>query len=193
MEDRLITEAYLNSKIVMMGDYPYFVNTISDGNPPMTRDLLDEIVGGFQRLSDLDCDVLLAPETMGIPYGAALTMRTGIPFQIIRKRRLGVEGEVAIEKTTGYETSTMYVHGLEKGSKAIIVDDVVSTGNTLKALVEVLRKNEVEIEEALIVLNKCRDISVLEKEIGINIRTLIDVSVEDGKPVIKSSTRDSLF
>ncbi len=187
MENDLIKRAFMDSKIVMIGDYPYFANAISDGNPALTMDLLDEIVGSFQRLSDLDCDVFLAPEAMGIPYATALTMRTGIPLQIIRKRGLGLPDEVVLEKSTGYETSKMYIHSINKGDKAILVDDVISTGHTLKATIQKLRDSGFIIEEARIVLNKCPNLKAIELETGITIHTLIDVKVVDGKPVIVDS------
>ncbi|AMK14342.1 adenine phosphoribosyltransferase [methanogenic archaeon mixed culture ISO4-G1] len=186
METRNIEKAYLDSKIVMKGDYPYFINSISDGNPPVTRELLDEIVGGFQRLADMDTDVYLAPEAMGIPIASALTMRTGVPFQIIRKRGHGTPGEIVITKSTGYETSKLYVSSIEPGTKVILVDDVLSTGGTMEATVKALRDHGIIVERALVVLNKSPDIEAFSKKIDLEICSLIDVGVEDGKPVIKN-------
>lgn len=186
METRNIEKAYLDSKIVMKGDYPYFINSISDGNPPVTRELLDEIVGGFQRLADMDADVYLAPEAMGIPIASALTMRTGVPFQIIRKRGHNIPGEIVITKSTGYETSKLYVSSIEPGTKVILVDDVLSTGGTMEATVKALRDHGIIVERALVVLNKSPDIEAFSKKIDLEICSLIDVGVEDGKPVIKN-------
>ncbi|MBE6518495.1 MAG: adenine phosphoribosyltransferase [Thermoplasmata archaeon] len=185
METNELERAYLASKVVMKGDYPYFINAISDGNPSISRDLLDQIVGNFQRLADLETDVYLAPEAMGIPVAAALTMRTGVPFQIIRKRGHGIPEEIKLKKATGYETTDMYLSFIEPGTKAIFVDDVVSTGGTMEAIVSILRDHGVIVEKALCVLNKCKDVEALSKKIGIPIYTLIDVAVEDGKPVIR--------
>ena len=190
METNLIKQAYMESTIVMKGDYPYFVNAISDGNPAMSRDLLDEIVGGFQRLSDLDCNLFLAPEAMGIPIATALTMRTGKPFQIIRKRKSGTPDEIVFEKTTGYERSYLYLHAIEPGTKVILVDDVISTGNTLKKTIQTIREAGLVIEEVLIVLNKSTNIEELEKEAGVRVHTIIDVSVVDGKPVVLDTVHE---
>lgn len=187
METEHIKKAYLESRVVMKGDYPYFINSISDGNPAVSRELLEEIVGAFQRMSDLDCDILLAPEAMGIHLATALTMKTGKPFQIIRKRRSGVPNEVVFERTTGYDTECLYLHPIKPGTKVILVDDVLSTGETLKMTVQTLRDAGLEINEALIVLNKNRNIEELEKQAGIRIHTIIDVAVVDGKPVIRDS------
>jgi len=185
MDTNELEKAYLASKVVMKGDYPYFINAISDGNPSISRELLDQIVGNFQRLTDLDTDVYLAPEAMGIPIAAALTMRTGVPFQIIRKRGHGIPEEIKLKKATGYETTDMFLSFMEPGTKAILVDDVVSTGGTLEAIVNILREHDIIIEKALCVLNKCKDLDALSEKIGIPIFTLIDVAVQDGKPVLR--------
>ena len=92
-KDRII-RTYLDSRMVMKGNYPYFVNSVSDGNPRITKELLDEITDNILKISDLDCDLILAPEAMGIQYAAALTIRTGIPFQVIRKRGYGFPDEI---------------------------------------------------------------------------------------------------
>ena len=180
-----LEKAYLESKVVMKGDYPYFVNPISDGNPAITKELLDEITDLIVENVDLDCDVFLAPEAMAIPYGAALTIRTGIPFQIIRKRGYGLPGEITIEQRTGYGGSTMHLNSIEKGTKAILIDDVISTGGTLVATVKTLREAGIIVDKAVIILNKSEDISALAEKAGIEIFTLIDVEVRDGKPVLK--------
>ncbi len=185
MERTNLEKAYLESAVVMKGDYPYFINSICDGNPPITKELLDEITDLVVENVDLDCDVLLAPEAMGIQYAAALTIRTGIPFQVIRKRGFGLPGEICFQQRTGYGYSSMYINFIQKGTRAILVDDVISTGGTLIATVKTLREAGIEIDKAIIILNKAKDISALAEEAGIEIFALIDVAVSDGKPVLR--------
>ncbi len=184
MDKGLIERYYLESKVVMKGDYPYFVNPISDGNPAITKELLDQITDCIIESSKLDCDVILAPEAMAIPYGAVLTMKTGIPFQILRKRGHGLPDEISFEKTTGYEGSRMFMNGIAAGTKAVIVDDVLSTGGTLKAMVKALREHGIVITEVIIILDKSIDKDAISAEISVPIRSLLKVGVKDGKPVI---------
>jgi len=186
MEYKLMKKAYMDSLIVQKGDYPYFVNSLSDGNPEVTKELLEEVMHAITSSSDLDCDVILAPEAMGIPYATALTMWTGIPFKIIRKRKFDLPDEITVEYSTGYSSSKMYINAIKPGVKAIIVDDVLSTGGTMKALVKALREHGVTVNEAIVILNKSPDIAALEEEIGIKIVHVMDVAVEDGRPVVLS-------
>ncbi len=179
-----LEKAYLDSLVVMKGDYPYFVCSLSDGQPALTKEVVDEVTERILEQGPLECDLILAPEAMGIPYALALTVRTGIPFQIIRKKRTGLPGEIEISQKTGYSESKMYLHSVPKGTEVIIVDDVLSTGGTLTATVKMLQESGIIVKEAIIVLDKSKDHTVFEKELGIRIRTLLHVNVSDGKPSI---------
>lgn len=180
-----LERCYLDSKIVMKGDYPYFVNPISEGNPAVTKGLLEEITDSIIEISDLDCDIILTPEAMAIQYGAALTLRTGIPFQIIRKRGTGLPDEISFEKRTGYEGARMYISSIPEGSKVAIIDDVLSTGGTLRSTVKALREHGMIVTEIIIILNKSDNDKALSEELGIPIRVLLNVGVRDGKPVLR--------
>lgn len=172
------------SPIVDRGEYRYFVNPMTDGVPLITPEFLSEMVRGFRIVGDLDCDVILAPEAMGIPLATALSLDTGIPFNIIRKRRYGLPGELEVRQVTGYSESRMYINGLKAGDRVLIVDDVVSTGGTLAGIADVLRDAGIVLTEVLVVLNKSSDIAAAEARIGSPVRWLAEVVMIDGRPVV---------
>ena len=49
-----------------------------------------------ERVDWENIDLLLGIEAMGLPLTAPLSMATGIPLVIVRKRSYGLEGEVEI-------------------------------------------------------------------------------------------------
>ena len=124
------------------------------------------------------CDTILTIEAMGIPLAATLSIKTGIPFTIIRKRSYGLEGEVSVCQTTGYSTANVFINGLKKGDKVVIVDDVVSTGGTLVAVVSALKSMNVLIQKILIMVNK-GNLAEIEQKIGMPIHTLVNIEVND--------------
>ena len=88
-----------------------------------------------------DADVLIVPEVKAVPLGHALSVRTGLPMAVVRKIRKPymvdcVDVEV-VTITTG-EPQTLYLDGKDRqfvhGKNAMLVDDVISTGNTLEGL-----------------------------------------------------------
>ena len=183
-----LTEAFLNSPVVDMNGYKYFINPVSDGIPRTDSELLEEIVEGMVERSDRDYDIILAPEAMGIPLAVGISLRTGIPYSVIRKRRYGLKGEIALDQSTGYSKSPMYINGVKPGDRVAIVDDVVSTGGTLRAVVDALGSEGVTVSEISVVFNKSEDIDSISRELGVPIRYLISVGVTDeGVPFIRDA------
>ena len=166
------------------GDYDYFVHPITDGIPEMEPELLREVISEIIEVGDMECDKIVAAEAMGIPLAVALSLRVGKPYVIIRKRRYNLPGEVSVEQVTGYSKSSMFVNGVIKGDRVVIVDDVLSTGGTLKAVVKALRSIGAEIVDTIIVFNKLEHKKALEEELKIRIKTLLDVKVVDGRVLV---------
>jgi adenine phosphoribosyltransferase len=170
--------------IVKKGDYDYFVHPITDGIPEMDPNLLDNVTSIIIETGNMDCDKIIAAEAMAIPLGVALSLRIGKPYVVIRKRQYGIPGEVSIEQITGYSKSSMYVNGAYEGDRVLIVDDVLSTGGTLRAMIQALRIIGAQIVDTVIVFNKNKNKKELEKELDLEIKTLLDVDVVDGKVVV---------
>lgn len=88
-----------------------------------------------------NAEVLIVPEVKAVPLGHALAVRSGLPLVIIRKVRKPymancLQAEV-VSITTG-APQTLFLDGkdrhLVQGKHAVLVDDVISTGSTLKGL-----------------------------------------------------------
>ncbi|RLF31459.1 MAG: adenine phosphoribosyltransferase, partial [Thermoplasmata archaeon] len=79
---------------------------------------------------------------------------------------------------TGYSEKKIYINGLEKGMKVVIVDDVISTGGTLVAVVDALKEMGIEIRGIYIAINK-GDLKKIEERTGMKIDTLVNIEVND--------------
>lgn len=169
------------SPIVKMGDYDYFVNPITDGIPRMDPSVLSEVLDGLQEIGNFDCDLIVAPESMGIPIAVPLSLKTGIPYNIIRKKHYGLSGEVSATQITGYSKADLFINGISKGDRVTIVDSVVSTGGTLRAVIRGLRTIGAEIVDIVIAVEKGDGRSRLEKELGVKIKTLVKIDLHDRK------------
>ena len=178
------------SPIVKKGDYNYFVNPISDGVPAMEPKMLRELALAVHKHADLDIDKIVAVEAMGIHLATALSLTTDIPFVVIRKRQYGLEGETEVYQKTGYGSSNLYVNDIHKGEKILLIDDVVSTGGTLIALINTLKDLEVEIKTVVAVIEKGKGKEIFEKETGMDLLSIIKLDVIDGKVVIEKTIED---
>ncbi len=179
-----LKQSLQESPVVLMGDYSYFVHPITDGIPCMDPTILQETVDRIMEIADLRCDRLVAAEAMGIPLVVSISLRTGIPYNVVRKRRYGLPGEVSVMQVTGYSQKEMYINGLRRGDRVVVLDDVISTGGTLRALLQAFQEMGVEVTDVVVVVEKGEGRAELERELGIRIKTLVKVEVRDGKAVV---------
>ena len=170
--------------VVRFGTYDYFVHPITDGIPLGRPEVLAEALDGLAALGDWSrVDKIVTAESMGFPLASGLSMRVGKPYVFIRKRQYGLPGEVSLRQTTGYSRTDMFINNIHRGDRVVFVDDVISTGGTLVAIVTALRTIGAEVTEALVVFEKTREKAKMEKELGLPIRTLMAVDVVGGRLV----------
>lgn len=183
----LLKKSLLEAPIVKKGNYHYIVHPITDGIPDISPLLLKEVTNEIKNHITKygKVDKILTIEAMGIPLASILSIETNIPFNIIRKRKYGLPQEVSIEQFTGYSKSKLFINGLKKGENVIIVDDVLSTGGTLKAVLSVLKKIGVNVKAVIIAVNKGESVKKIIDEFKVDIITLINIQIENGKVVIK--------
>ncbi len=170
--------------VVKREEYSYMIHPLTDGIPRVDPKLLDETAEAMVQVGNFDCDMILTIEALGIPLATALSLKTGKPFNIVRKRMYGLPGEVNLTKATGYSKSALFINGVQAGDSVVIVDDVVSTGGTLWALVEALKRMQVRIVDIVVVFEKTDKKAEIERKIGHPIKTLVKVGVVDGKVVL---------
>ena len=130
-------------------------------------------------------DKIVTMEAMGIPLATTLSLNMNIPFTIIRKRKYNLPDEVVVEQVTGYSKLKLYINGLKKGDKIVIVDDMLSTGGTLRAVLTALKKMDVIIKDVFIAVNKGNVAKEIMDESNVSITTLVNIDVIDGRVAIK--------
>lgn len=141
--------------IVKRGEYNYFIHPITDGVPQVDPALLRDVASAMVRAMDLDkVNLIVVAEAMGIHIGTTLSLMTDIPFTIVRKRWYGLPGEIAVHQTTGYSKGELYMNGVKKGDRVVIVDDVISTGGTMRALVGALNIAGAEIVDICVAIQR---------------------------------------
>ena len=172
--------------VIWKGDYPYFIHPITDGVPRMDPEVLNAITKlVVDRVNWSKIDMILGIEAMGLPLTAPLSMATGLPLIIARKRSYGLEGEVEIDQSTGYSKGAMYINDLKKGERIVILDDVLSTGGTLKAVIEGVRRAGAQVAEIVTVVEKGGGMKRLQEDYpGIRIQSLVRLEMDGAKVVL---------
>jgi adenine phosphoribosyltransferase len=179
-----LKESLINAPIIKRGDYYYFIHPISDGVPTITSELIEEVSGYILEIADTNVDRILTIEAMGIPVATALSLKTGIPLSIVRKRKYELEGEIMLSQSTGYSKGELYINGIGEGDRVLIVDDVISTGGTLKSLIGALQDIGAIVRDVIVVIERGGG-SLRLKEMGIDVTTLVKIDVNENGVVIE--------
>jgi adenine phosphoribosyltransferase len=179
----VLEESLKGAPIIWKGDYPYFIHPISDGIPRMDPEVLKAVSTLIVESTDWEgVDLIVSVEAMGLPLLAAVGEATGIPTVVIRKRSYGMAGEVAVDVSTGYSSSTIYINDIAPGEKIVIVDDVISTGGTLEPLLERLEEMGVILRDIVIAIEKGEGRKRLNQERPEwPIRSLARIEIVDGQ------------
>lgn len=167
--------------VIKKKDYSYIIHPITDGIPEITPALLHEITREMKKHIERcgPVDKIVTMEAMGIPLATALSLDMNIPFTIIRKREYGLPDEVSVEQVTGYSKSKLYVNGLKKGENVVLVDDMLSTGGTLRSVLSVLKDIGVNVKGVFIVVDKGSCAEEISDEFDVQILSLVEMDVDD--------------
>ncbi len=87
-------------------------------------------------------DVVVSNEARGFIIGAALAYALGAGFVPIRKKGKLPAKCLSFTYQKEYESDCIEIHAdaIEKGQKVLLIDDLLATGGTIKANVELIEK-----------------------------------------------------
>lgn len=88
----------------------------------------------------IGANVIVGPESRGFIFGCPVAVECGIGFVPIRKPGKLPRETVSKEYSLEYGSNTLCMHAdaLKKGDKVLIVDDLLATGGTIGAAVDLI-------------------------------------------------------
>ncbi|MDJ1433348.1 hypoxanthine/guanine phosphoribosyltransferase [Halostagnicola sp. A-GB9-2] len=173
-----------DAPIIEKDDYEYLVHPISNCVPVLEPSLLREVVTRIVRAAELEnVDKIVTPAAMGIHISTAVSLATDIPLVVIRKREYGLEGEVSLTQETGYSESEMYINDVDEGDNVLLLDDMLSTGGTLRAITEALESIGANIVDIVVAMRKV-DGGDAMVDSEYDVASLLDIVVRDGEVTI---------
>ncbi|MFW6041057.1 MAG: orotate phosphoribosyltransferase [Thermoplasmatota archaeon] len=115
-----------------------------------------------KKMSDLvDGDKIAGMELGAVPLAAAVSLETGKPFLMIRKKK------------KGHGTGGRIEGRLEKGERVTVVEDVTTTGGSSVETVNVLRDAGALVERVLVVVDRGEGATENLKDIDVELVSLV--------------------
>ncbi|SVB73835.1 uncharacterized protein METZ01_LOCUS226689 [marine metagenome] len=89
---------------------------------------------------DLKPDVIVGIESRGFMFAIPISMNLGLPFVPVRKKGKLPYQTVSVSYELEYGGDSLEIHtdALTPGTRVLIVDDLIATGGTVKACVELV-------------------------------------------------------
>lgn len=98
------------------------------------------IDGILDSLKGIDFDLVVAPESRGFVFGVPIAYELKKAFIPVRKKGKLPRKTVSVSYDLEYGTETIELHedSIKKGDRVVIIDDLMATGGTVKAMTELI-------------------------------------------------------
>ncbi len=90
----------------------------------------------------LNVDVIVGPESRGFIFGCPVAYSLNVGFVPVRKPGKLPRETVSAEYALEYGTNELHMHSdsIKKGQRVLIIDDLLATGGTVKATIDLVNK-----------------------------------------------------
>ncbi|MEN2998054.1 MAG: adenine phosphoribosyltransferase [Brevinematia bacterium] len=96
----------------------------------------------YNLIKDLEINKIVSPEARGFIFGSLLAYLKGCGFVPVRKEGKLPYRTVSYSYSLEYGSAVLEMHedGISKGDKVLIVDDLLATGGTAKAIMDMVKQ-----------------------------------------------------
>lgn len=121
------------------------------GNAEKFREVIDKLAA---RYTDKDIDTVVAVESRGFIFGGALAYKLGAAFVPVRKKGKLPFRTLRATYTLEYGEDTLEIHedAFKTGAKVLLIDDLLATGGTVTAVIDLVNKLKGKIQEIAFII-----------------------------------------
>jgi len=108
----------------------------------------------YDRYKDKNIDAIVAVESRGFIFGATLAYKLGAAVVPVRKKGKLPYKTISATYSLEYGEDALEIHedAFKPGAKVLLIDDLLATGGTMGAVIELVKKIKGEIVEIAFVI-----------------------------------------
>ena len=114
------------------------------------KEAFKQVIDTFvMRYKDQDIDKIVAADARGFIFGGALAYELGVALVPVRKKGKLPYKTIEASYELEYGTDTLYMHedAISPGDKVLVLDDLLATGGTAKAICDLIKRLKGDIVE----------------------------------------------
>ena len=136
-------------------------------DPALFRSVIDTFA---KRYRSMGIDKVLAMESRGFIFGAPLAVAIGSGFVILRKHGKLPHTTLSETYELEYGSETLEVHkdAIAPGEKVLLIDDLLATGGTAMASVNLARKCGGEVVELAVMVDTFAPLKVAKASLDVD-------------------------
>jgi len=187
-----LAQVYSNATVTNSGATITTVNELTDQLPALQMETLIAAREAILAEGPFAADKIAVEEDKGLPIGVAVALDVGLPLAVARWYTYDIDARegmsAAVDLDSEYFSGQLYLNGVEPGDRVVIVDDTISTGGTMCAMIEAIRDLGAVVTGAHCVTEKVDHGGVerVEAETGVEVTTALPVTAgEDGVDVLR--------
>ena len=189
----LLEEIYEGAPTVFSGKFRTSVNELTDQRPALRPEVLAEAVTRLVSMGTFTAATkLVVEEDKGGILAGPVCLAAGLPLAVARWYPYDLPDEggrpaAEVELTSEYFSGHLYLNGVVPGDRVVIIDDTVSTGGTLMALIEAVRQAEAEVLEVLVVTEKPANggVAAVQERCGVPVKAVLQVGIDAASGLVR--------
>ncbi|WNY26804.1 orotate phosphoribosyltransferase [Methanolapillus ohkumae] len=176
MDNRIIIDALTACDAVKFGDFTlssgqksnFYIDIKKASTDPKTLKIISEYIGklipSVISHSQKNSIIIGGVELGGVPIATAVSLETEYPLLIIRK------------EVKGYGTKSRYVGDLDLSKEIILMEDVTTSGGSVKKAIEALKEDGAKITKVVTIVDRESGATESLAELGVELIPLVRAS-----------------
>lgn len=141
-------ELLLKKTIRNIPDFPRKGIMFRDITPLLSNpDIFEKIIESLVANAPANLTHVAGIEARGFLFGIAIATKLGLPFVPIRKKGKLPYQTFSVQYELEYGIDSLYMHtdALAKDSQVYLIDDLIATGGSLAAAIQLVKKCEARV------------------------------------------------